>query len=555
VVLGEIHFDKTMRWNATGVSFSRPVRWLVALLGAQPVAFEFAGVGSGRVTRGLRGTTPQDLVIETAPSYFERMKAGGIELAVGDRRAQVEAQVAALAQEAGGKVRHDPELLAEVANLVESPHALLGSFDGAFLRLPREVLISVMKARQRYFAIESQGGLLPYFVTVRNGDGRGVDLVREGNEHVLRARFADAEYFIREDRRHPLEEFLPRLGTLTFQARLGSMLEKSRRVEVLVEKLIPWLGLETVQAESARRAAHLCKADLVTQMVVEMTSLQGVMGRYYALDSGERPETAQAIYEHYLPRGAEDEMPRSQAGLTVGLADRLDSLVGLFAVGLAPTGTSDPFALRRAAIGIVQALISTSVSFDLRQGIALAASLQPVPVEPGVSEAVLEFLFGRLRTVLGETGLRHDVVEAVVAESGQDPHRAQGTAGELTGWTQRPDWPQILAGYARCVRISRDFQESYSVDPQRFTCSAEAELWQAVQQLESYGREQFEHGSWTLSRWLEAFVPMVTKISKFFEDVLVMADEESLRDNRLGLLQHIARMPKGMADLSRLEGF
>jgi len=286
-----------------------------------------------------------------------------------------------------------------------------------------------------------------------------------------------------------------------------------------------------------------------------MTSLQGVMGRYYALDSGESPETALAIYEHYLPRGAEDELPQSGAGVAVGLADRLDSLAGLFAVGLVPSGTSDPFALRRAAIGIVQTLISRAISFDLRRGIDLAVALQPVAVTTEVPVEVFEFLLGRLKAVLSDSGLRHDVVEAVVAECGHDPHQAREMALELTHWMQRSDWPQILAAYARCVRITRDFRESFAVEPQRFAISAEAELWEAVQRLESLARDLVARHTWTLNGWLEAFVPMVPRISKFFEDVLVMAEEEPLRKNRLGLLQHIARLPKGLVDLSKLEGF
>jgi glycyl-tRNA synthetase len=239
----------------------------------------------------------------------------------------------------------------------------------------------------------------------------------------------------------------------------------------------------------------------------------------------------------------------------VGLADRLDSLAGLFAVGLVPSGTSDPFALRRAAIGIVQTLTMRAISFDLRRGIDLAVALQPVPVTTEVPVEVFEFLLGRLKAVLSDSGLRHDVVEAVVAECGHDPHQAREMALELTGWMQRSDWPQILAAYARCVRISRDFRESFSVEPQRFASPAEAELWEAVQGLESLARDLVARHTWTLNGWLEAFVPMVPRISKFFEDVLVMAEEEPLRKNRLGLLQHIAHLPKGLVDLSRLEGF
>ena len=294
-------------------------------------------------------------------------------------------------------------------------------------------------------------------------------MVADGNEQVIRARFADAAFFIDEDMKHPLPEFLPRLGTLTFQKKLGSMLDKSNRVTALVEKLTPILGLAADEAATAHRAAELCKADLVTHMVVEMTSLQGLMGRYYALHAGETPAVADAIYEHYLPRFGGDELPSAKAGLAVSMADRLDTLAGLFAAGLAPSGTKDPFAQRRAALGLVQALMGWNLTFDLRRGLQLAAEGLPIPADPAALNACFDFIVGRMRSLLVEQeGYHYDVVDAVLAAQSHNPAGVLTAVKELTAWVARPDWSTILPAYGRCVRITRDQKERFSVNPAAF---------------------------------------------------------------------------------------
>jgi len=290
-------------------------------------------------------------------------------------------------------------------------------------------------------------------------------------------------------------------------------------------------------------------------MVVEMTSLQGVIGRYYAADSGESADAALAIYEHYLPRGADDAVPGSPAGTAVALADRLDSLTGLFAAGLAPTGTRDPFALRRAALGVIQILLARGISFDLRGVIRLAASLQPIPVPDAVQAQVMEFIAGRLRGVLTDEGFRYDVVEAALAAQASDPPAARRAAGELAGWVSRPDWPATLAAYARCVRITRDTKVTFAVDPERLTEPSERALWEACQKVSADVSSLKHSGSLSVDSLLRAFVPHIPAISKFFDEVLVMTDDPSVRNNRLGMLQIIARLPDGLADLSKLEGF
>jgi glycyl-tRNA synthetase len=554
-LIEHIRFDKPMRWAEDVPAFSRPIRWLLALHGEQVIPFEYAGLTVGRKTRGLRWESPVEFDVRDAADFEKKLAAQGIVLDPAERRTMIREQIDRLAAEVGGTVGEDAKLLAEVANLVERPLALRGAFDPAFLKLPPEVLVSVMKRHQRYFPVEREGKLMPHFIAVRNGDAKGLDQVREGNEHVLRARFADADFFVREDRKHKLEAFRPRLATLTFQSKLGSMLDKSERIRRITENIAPLIALPAEELETARRAAFLCKVDLATQMVVEMTSLQGVMGRTYALDSGESPQVARAIFEHYLPRGADDVLPASRAGLLVGLADRLDSLVGLFAVGLAPTGTRDPFALRRAALGVIQVLLGKNLAFDVRTALDLAATVQTVAVRPEVKGQVLEFMAGRLRGVLGDLGFRYDVVEAVLGERSHNPALARQAAEELTAWIARAEWPQVLAAYARCVRITREVKESFPVDPGRFAHPAESALWQALQPLEQQVNAWRAQGELGADRFLSAFVPVIPAVSSFFEDVLVMAEDRALRENRLGLLQRIARLPQGIIDLSKLEGF
>jgi glycyl-tRNA synthetase len=554
-----VKFDKSMRWNSSNVQFSRPIRWLLALLGEQVVPFEYGGLCSGRITRGLRFYEPVEFNVETPADYFHRLSEQGIRLDREERRQVIAEQVQALAREAGGAIPDDPALLDEVTNLVEAPTALLGSFDPSHLKLPREVLISVMKKHQRYFPVvedhtpvaeSTARPLLPNFIAVRNGDRQGQELVTEGNEHVIRARFADAAYFVREDVKQPLEAFLPKLARLTFQFKLGSMLDKTGRIVALVDDLAGDLGLSASEKALALRAAQLCKADLATQMVVEMTSLQGTMGRHYALNSGEPEGVALAIFEHYLPRYAGDLTPRTRPGLAVGMADRLDSLVGLFAAGLAPTGNKDPFAQRRAAMGLVQNLIAWEQDFDLRPALLDAAAHLPVEAGSQVQAATLDFIVERLRNVLLDQGWRYDVVDAALKAQGHNPARVALAVHELADWVERPDWGDILPTYARCVRITRDFEQVFTVEEQALVEPAETDLYAALLKAEST-----ERAAGSVNDFLNAFLPMMSAINRFFDEVLVMDDDARLRENRLGMLQRIAALAAGVADLSRLEGF
>jgi glycyl-tRNA synthetase len=549
-----LRFGKSMRWNSSNVAFSRPIRWLLALFGEQEVPFSYAGINSGGTTRGLRVYPPEEIEVSSPESFFSSLAEQGIAIIPDERARQIREQVEQLAQEVGGQAVIGADLLTEVTNLVEAPLGVRGSFDPEHLELPREVLISVMKKHQRYFPVEKGGQLLPYFIAVTNrgetGRTQELDLIIDGNEHVIQARFADAAFFVGEDNRQPLEEYLPKLDTLMFQKDLGSVLDKAKRIRELVTDLAPQLELNTEQIKIGQRAAELCKADLVTKMVVEMTSLQGIMGRYYALNSGEPSQVADAIFEHYLPRSSNDETPKSMPGFAVGLADRLDSLAGLFAVGLAPSGTKDPFGQRRAALGVVGNLMEWQLDFDLWKALQAAANHLPHEMSSDDLDDCLKFIVERQRNLLLELGEPFDVIDAVLSAQGHNPYLASQAVTALSAWVKRPDWDRILPAYSRCVRITRDLVEIYTVEEGKFEEGAEKALYAALLEAENQ-----ERTAGSVDDFLNAFTPLMPHIDQFFDQVLVMVEDEQVRENRLGLLQRISALADGVVNLSKLEGF
>jgi len=548
-----IKFEKSMRWNDSGVAFSRPIRWYMALLGDQVIPFEYAGVVSGNVSRGLRPYDSPEIKIPSADKYFDVIREAGIMLDKEERKASIVEQVQQAAALVGGEAIFDyvgatgqSPLLDEVTNLVEMPTAVMGGFNPDSLALPRDVLISVMKKHQRYFPVQKDGKLLAHFIAIRNGDDLHIDIVREGNEHTIGARFADANFFVREDVKLKLEEYRPKLSTLTFHTKLGSMLDKSDRMLKLGAELAALLGYKDVSTiKAVARAVYLAKADLVTQMVTEMTSLQGIIGGEYALRSGESAEVAQAIAEQY------QTVPQSKIGLAVALSDRLDSLVGLFAAGLAPTGAKDPFGLRRAAIGIVQPLVEHDVDFDLVEAVKQSVKTQPIEVSAEAQKQILDFLTGRLSVALKDAGFRYDVVDAVLAAQSANPAAAARAVKQLSAWVSREDWSGILPGFARCVRILRSQNVEggpLTVNEKVLAEKEEKDLYAAIQKT-VHGQPS------TVDEFLTAVVALIPAINAFFDKVLVMAEDPAVKSNRLALVGRVAHLSDGLADLSKLEGF
>ena len=541
-LIAGIKFEKSMRWNASNVSFSRPLRWLVALHGPAVVAFEYAGVRSGRTTFGLRPYGSPAWEIRHAADYRTIVDNATIVLHTDARRKAIAAGAHELARSVGGVIPDDPALLDEVTNLVERPTPLLGSFEERFLALPPMVLVAVMRKHQRYFPVYKDDKLLPYFIAVRNGDEENLDIVRDGNEHVIRARFADAAFFYEKDIRQPLAAFVPELGKLTFQTELGSFLDKTRRLEQLVPAVADILGLDEAARATAARATSLAKADLATSMVVEMTSLQGKMGGHYARRGGESPEVAAAIAGQY------EAVSDSPAGMTLAVADRLDSLAGLFAAGLGPKGSNDPFALRRAALHLIENLTANRQSFDLRAGLDAAGALLPVAWSDKTRAEVLAFIGGRLEVVLRDAGYSASVVKAVLAEQTHDPYVATRAAAALAEAIQSPDWETLLNAYARCVRITRPLKETYALRPGDLRLPEEQALAAALVEAEAA-----KDG--TVETFVASLRALEAPITRLFDAVLIMDDDAAVRENRLALLQRVAGLAGGVADLSVLEGF
>ena len=550
--IGAIKFERSMKWNSSGVSFSRPIRWITAVLGQDLIPCQYAGVQSTKISRGLRPFDSPMIEIPSADAYMPALASAGILLEKADRSAEIEKMVASAAKALGGQAYIDPGLLQEVTNLVEKPTVIVGKFNPEYLALPRDVLVSTMKKHQRYFPVEDTSQprdgsgnypLLAFFIAIRNGDDQHIEVVAHGNEHVLGARFADANFFVREDVKKPLVHFREDLRSLIFQTKLGTMLEKSDRIHILAPQIGEMLGYDEALNRVVQRAAFLSKADLTTQMVTEMTSLQGIIGREYALRNGEPQDVAIAIGEQY------QLVPKTKAGLAIALADRVDTLVGLFSAGVIPSGAKDPFGLRRAAIGIVQPLLEHGLSFDLRDVVARAAKVQPISAGAEVIEQVLSFLAGRLKVVLNDMGYRYDVVDAVLEVNFSDPFRALTLVRQLSEWISKPNWSVILDAYARCVRIIRSAGNVEGLlDPALLQEPAEKELMVKYQYLAGKTYSTVDE----LLTDLEAISPA---ISEFFDQVLVMSEDQGIRINRLRMLKGIAGLATGVADLSKLEGF
>jgi glycyl-tRNA synthetase len=560
-LLNSLRWGKTMRWNSSGIGFPRPLRWIVALYGAQVVPFTWANVTSGRTSRGPRFADAAAKLpvggfttfpIAEAEAYFDAVAAEGIVVDRSERRQLVAEAVVASAANVGCETTDEPALLDEVTELIEAPQALLGTFEAHYLELPAPVLIGVMKKHQRYFPVVKNGKLVNHFVAVANSNELAhPEVVREGYEGVIRARYADAAYFYRHDTGRSLESYTPRLGTLAFHAKLGSMLDRVERLKQLAPQLASMLGATPEEVEVTRRAAELSKSDLVTNMVVEMTSLQGIMGEIYAVKGGEPKVVGQAVREQYLPRYAGDDVPASLPGLALSLADKLDSLAGLFAVRAIPTGSADPFGLRRAALGIVNSLLATKTDFSVRSGLVAAAKLQPVPVSDEVLAETATFVEKRLEGVLTELVYAYDVVASALAARGDNPAAAVRAADAVKAMVAEPQWSDVFTAYARCARITRSLPERLKLNPDAYFESVENELHHAYENAVGamQGAQEPAQVLWP------TLLALRQPINDYFTKVLVNAEDESLRNARLALVQGIAMLPTNVADLSKLQGF
>lgn len=547
--ISRLIFTKTMRWGSGEERFARPVRWVLALLGSTRLPVEVAGVRAGRRTYGHRFLSPRARTVRDARSYFRTLAAANVIADPQIRRRRITSQAKALAARVKAVPVLDPQLLEETVMSVEHPQALRGSFAPEFLTLPGPVLVTVMQHHQKYFpTADRRGRLQPHFIAVRDGSARRLGTVREGHEWVLRARLADARFFFDQDRARLLEAYLPRLDGLVFHAQLGTVAEKARRLTRLAQHLAVALLLDGHAAVALQRAAALCKADLVTHMVGEFPELQGVIGGIYAEMDGEAPEVARAIGEHYRPAGSGDGPPATRLGALLGLIDKCDTLTGGIAAGLMPTGSQDPYGLRRAGQGIVEIILAHRLAVPLRPLIdAAARGYDRGPEQAG--DEVVEFLRQRLRGLLIERGLRYDLVDAALAVSGDDLLAAAGRAQALQQFSSAPGFARLYVAYDRASRILTD-QVPERIDPALFDSESERLVFDAARASSPTVEAAAASGDYR--RALEALVPIAAPVDRLFDDVLIMASDERVRANRLALLSLVVRVFRNVADFSKV---
>ena len=552
-LLGDLSFPKFMRWGGGTVRFIRPIRWLLALYAGRALEFDVDGVTSGNKTYGHRFLSPRAARVHDFADYLETLEEKHVIVDQDRRRELVWRLATEAAAGVGGTPLLDPDLVETVTHLVELPAVVCGSIKPEFLALPREVIITPMRKHQRYFpVVDAAGNLLPHFVAISNMRAKDMEVIREGNERVLKARLTDAEFFYREDRKRPLADRVPALQGILFQERLGTMLDKVQRVEALAVHLAEAAHLDPRLSDKARRAAHLCKADLVTTMVREFPELQGTMGAEYARLSGEDAEVARAIAEHYQPRFAGDAVAGSVLGAIAALADKLDTLAGCFGIGLVPTGAGDPFALRRAALGVVVTLVGRQLPIPVGAAVHRAVALvgpRCTRPAPEVERDVVEFLRGRLHAVLLERGMATDLAEAALAAGIDDVADAARRAEALMAFRREPDFAELAVTFRRVARILPP-GFSRPVNPQQFVEAAERALYGQTQSLRAEVAPLLRDGEYLRAlRHIAALRPVV---DMFFDEVLVMAEEVDLRENRLALLAEVAQLFSRVADFTRV---
>lgn len=551
----ELSFPKSMRWGSNQHTFARPIQWLVALFGAEILPIRHEGIVSANLTRGHRFLAKEQFAIESAATYAGQLAEKFVLVDPAGRRAEVVAAIKQAVGEcpelAGGRVAIDEELVDTVNNLVETPFGVCGIFDAKFLQLPAEVLITSMRVNQKYFpVVNEKEELLPGFVAVNNTRVNDTAITRKGHQRVLRARLEDALFFFDSDRQTRLEDRIDKLQGIIFQAKLGTMLEKSERivklVRILAEKVDPSL------IDDGCRAALLCKTDLLSDMVGEFPSLQGIMGGAYALHDGEKPSVATAIKEHYMPKRAESDIPSTDMGALVALADRFDTLAGCFGIGQVPTGTADPFGLRRISLAILHIIEQKNYTLSLREIVHKALALYGNKVAGGneTVEAVLQFIKGRFSNDCISRGYAAEAVDASVSVHFDNVNECLQRIEAIVKISREPAFKILAASYKRIRNIIKDNRQD-SVVPDLFEQKAEENLYALFLDVSKEMAQHISVGDYTKA--LEAMLQMKEPIDTFFDEVMVMADDPAIRQNRLNLLTALGDLILQIGDISKLQ--
>jgi glycyl-tRNA synthetase beta chain len=563
----DLSWPRSMTWTGLdGARFIRPIRWIVAVLDGKPLKLSVASVAAGRNTRGHRFLGSRAIPVRSFLDYEKRLQQNGVIVRPAKRQEKIALELEAHAKRGSYRIHEDTSLRKLVAYLNEYPTVIQGNFDPAFLSLPDEILVTVMRDHQKYFAVEKKSGeLAPHFLAVINAEKDSKGLIRSGHERVLRARFADAQFFWEADQKCRLADYLPKLERVTYESRLGSYRDKVERIRTIARWFTEqWFNLGIVQAHVAEadRAAELAKCDLATEMVREFTELQGIVGGLYARAQGESDEIADAVYDHYRPVALEDSIPRNLTGCAVALADKLDSVVGCFAVGLVPTGSSDPYALRRAALGIVKIILEKKlpVSLSLAVGAAAKTLLTHKPkrgVSPDQETQILEFLLDRAKFVFREReGFGYDEVSAVFRAGADDLVDAQKRLTALRAIRKSKNFEPLAVSFKRIRKILEKANvaagDGHQVNPELFEHAAERELHAAVRGAAAKVQTLKRAGKYQEA--LETIAGLRKAVDHFFDGVMVMAENEAVRNNRLALLAELLREFTTVADFSEIGG-
>jgi glycyl-tRNA synthetase beta chain len=547
-----IPFQKSMRWADVPIRFARPIHWILAIFGGEAVSFEVGNIRSGKMTYGHRFMHSGPVAVRDFQSYLQNSREASVIVDPAERKKKIEDEMIREGAKVSGRVLKDEDLLNEVNFLVEYPVALCGTFDSKFLSLPREILIHSMKEHQRYFPlVDDHGQLLPNFICISNIQPKNRETVVKGNERVLQARLSDAVFFFEDDLKIPLEKRVEQLKKVVFQAKLGTSYEKVMRFR----QLALWMTerIEPKLRETVDRASLLCKADLVTGMVGEFPKLQGIVGKEYARLSKERPEVAEAIYEHYLPGFAGDRLPSGPVGDIVSIADKMDTIVGCFGVGLVPTGTADPFGLRRQALGIIRIILEKKYPISLKElieeGEKQLKEKMERPLEE-VKEEVLDFFRVRYQNFLLDKEYPFDVTDAVLSISFGELLDVQGRIDALRKAKEWKDFESIVIAFKRAMNILKGSPPEGKVAPSLFTESAEQNLYQAF--LKAKEKIELRLNKRDYPSVLLEMTQMKKPIDEFFDGVMVMVEDEAIRNNRLALLDEIGKLFLRIADFSKL---
>ncbi len=551
--LNRLPIPKRMRWGDSDAQFVRPVHWLVFLHGDEIVECELLEARADRVTRGHRFHHPQGITLYDPADYAAVLEnVGKVVAYFDDRRARIRSQVEATARKLGGVADLDEALLDEVTALNEWPVPVAGSFEARFLEVPHEALVTTMKSNQKYFPVfDAEGRLMNHFITIANIESRDPEVIRAGNERVVRPRLADAMFFWEQDGKRRLADHIEALREVVFQKDLGSMYDKSQRVAALAV----WIAQQTgADVERTRRAGELSRCDLMTEMVGEFPSMQGIMGRYQAARDGEDPEVAQALDEFYMPRFSGDRLPQTPTGIAIALAERIDTLVGIFGIGLKPTGDKDPFALRRAALGALRIMSEHSLSIDLSELLEQAREQLGSHIsQADVVEQVRRFMLERLRGLYADQGVAGDLFDAVAAVRPRTLPDFARRIEAVAGFRALPEAEALAAANKRIGNILKKAGEPVpeQVYPRLFEGVPESELWGHVEHLEKTVKPLLEQGDYT--GVLKALAGLREPVDRFFDEVMVMADDPALRGNRLALLARLQALFLQVADVSLLQ--